>query len=214
MKLRTLLADRTYYGLEPKRLRDATGRALSRVVGLPPERARVSATNIRHDFSLDTVQGEALLKELVSSGLLEPPSDTQPGYRLRRGFYELAGARIVEPLPRARAKQILSEACALAERINEVDVHNPLYIDCFAVFGDYMSREHKLEDLWLGVAVDLRPPSRRMRFGRSMRKSEGAESIRGAFKDLSSFVHVRLVTDVRTLPRPYSVVFESRTALG
>ena len=48
-----------------------------------------------------------------------------------------------------------------------------------------------------------------MRFGRSLRKAEGAEAIRNAFKRLSSFVRVRLVTDVRTLPRPFSVVFEA-----
>jgi hypothetical protein len=41
-----------------------------------------------------------------------------------------------------------------------------------------------------------------------MRKPEGAASIKEAFKSLSSFMRVRLVTDVRSLPRPFSVVFE------
>jgi len=210
MKSRTLIADRLYYGLDPLRLRAATSRALSRVVGLAPERARISATNLRHDFAVDTVQGEALMDELVADGLLAPPDDRHAGYGLTAEFLELANARIVEPLPRARAKQLLTEACALAERINEEDVHNPLMIVAFAVYGDYMSREHRLAELSLGVVVELRPVSRRMRFGRSLRKTEGAEAIRGAFRRLSSFVRVRLVTELRTLPRPFSLVFEAR----
>ena len=210
MKTRTLISDRLYFGLDPLRLRAATGRALARVVGLAPERARVSATNLCHDFAVDTAQGMELVEELVAEGLLEPPTEQHSGYGLTPGFFELAGARIVEPLPRARAKQLLTEACALAERINQEDVHNPLAIEAFAVYGDYMSRTHKLEELSLGILVDLRPPSRRTRFGRMLRKSEGAEAMRGRFRDLSSFVHVRLVTDLRTLPRPFSLVFDTR----
>jgi hypothetical protein len=209
MKVRTLIADRLYYGLDPVRLRAATTRALARVVGLAPERARVSAINLRHDFAVDTVQGETLVNELVADGLLEPPTERHSGYAFTKEFFELASARIVEPLPRARAKQILSDACALAERINDEDLHNPLMVVAFAVYGDYMSREHHLGDLSLGVVVDLRPVSRRMRFGRMLRKQDGAAAIRSAFKGLSSFVRVRLVTDVRTLPRPFSLVFEA-----
>ena len=210
MKDRTLIADRLYYGLDPLRLRAATGRAIARVVGLAPERARVSATNLRHDFAVDTVQGEALMNELVADGLLEPPDDRRGGYGLTQDFMALAGARIVEPLPRARAKQLLTEACALAERINEEDVHNPLMVTAFAVYGDYMTREHRLAELSIGVVVELRPVSRRMRFGRSLRKTEGADAIKAAFRRLSSFMRVRLVTDLRTLPRPFSLVFEAR----
>ena len=43
-----------------------------------------------------------------------------------------------------------------------------------------------------------------------LRKQEGAEAIKAAFRGLSSFMRVRLVTDVRTLPRPFSLVFETR----
>jgi len=168
----------------------------------------VSATNLRHDFSLDTTQAEALVKEFVAEGLLDPPTIDRTGYGLTPQFVELAAARVVEPLPRARAKQLLTEACALAERINDEDVHNPLMVIAFAVHGDYMTPAHHLSTLAVGVVVDLRAPTRRMRFGRSMRKPEGAASIKEAFKSLSSFMRVRLVTDVRSLPRPFSVVFE------
>lgn len=210
MKPRTLMSDRLYFGLEPMRLRAATGRALARVVGLAPERARLSATHLRQDFSLDTIQGEVLVNELVAKGLLEPPNERQSGYGLTREFFELAAARVVEPLPRARAKQLLTEACALADRINEEAVHNPLAIAAFAVFGDYMSRSHRLEELALGIVVELRAPSRRTRFGRMLSKANGAATLRAAFGQLSSFMRVRLVTDLASVPRPFSLVYDAR----
>ena len=43
MKALTLVTQRLYFGIDALSLRAATGRVLSRVVGLPPERARVSA---------------------------------------------------------------------------------------------------------------------------------------------------------------------------
>lgn len=213
MKQRTLLTNRRYYGLDPVHLRAASGRALARVVGLPPERARISATNLRHDFSLDATQAESLVKEFVAEGLLEPPTLDRTGYGLTPQFAELAAARVVEPLPRTRARQLLIDACAIAERINQEDIHNPLMIIAFAVYGDYMTRSHHLSALSLGIVVDLRAPTRRMRFGRSMRKPEGAAAVKDAFKSLSSFMRVRLVTDVRSLPRPFNVVFENLTPL-
>ena len=101
----------------------------------------------------------------------------------------------------------------LAERINDEAVHNPLAIDAFAVHGDYMSRAHRLEQLSIGVVVALRAPSRRTRFGRMQSKIEGADAIRTAFGQLSSFIRVRLVTELRTLPRPFSLVFKGRLDL-
>jgi len=210
MKPRTLVTGRLYFGLDPIKLRTATGRALARVVGLPAERARVSATNLRQDFALDTTQGDALVHEFVGEGLLEPPNERSAGYGLTREFFALAVARVVEPLPRSRAKLLLTEACMLAERINDEAVHNPLAIDAFAVYGDYMSRAHRLEELSIGVVVALRAPSRRTRFGRMQSKVEGADAIRTAFSQLSSFIRVRLVTELRTVPRPFSLVFASQ----
>ena len=212
MKQRTLIADRLYYGLEPARLRSASARALTRVVGLPPERARVSASHLCHDFALDTADGAALVDELVAHGMLEPPVEGQAGYGLTPDFFGLASARIVEPLPRSRARQLVDDARALAERINEEDLHNPLSIVALAVFGDYMSRHSRLADLSFGVVVDLRAPTWRTRLGRMQRKSEGAQSLRTAFRELSSFVRLRIVTELPALPRPFSVVYDTRAA--
>ena len=210
MKQRTLIADRLYYGLEATHVRASSARALTRVVGLPPERARVSVVHLWNDFAVDATRGAALVEELVARGMLEPPAEGQSGYGFTSEFFELANARIVEPLPRARARQLVDDARALAERINDEDVHNPLSIVSLAVFGDFMTRHRRLADLCFGVVVDTRPPSWRTRLGRQQRKSEGVESMRTAFRDLSSFVRVHVVTQVREVPRPFSVVYDAR----
>ena len=209
MKTRTLVTDRLYFGLDPVKLRNATGRALSRVVGLQQQRARISATQLCQDFAVDTIQGAALVKEMVAGGLLDPPDASRSGYAMTEHFAELATARVVEPLARSRAKLLLTEGIALAERINEESVHNPLEISAFAVHGDFMSRARSLEQLCLGVVVRSRLPSRRTRFGRMQQKAEGAEAIRASFRELSSFIRVRLVTDAQSVPRPFSLVFQA-----
>lgn len=214
MKTRQLVMHRLYFGLDPLKLRAATGRALARVVGLPPERARVSATHLRQDFAVDTVRGQILVDEFVAEGLLDPPTARQAGYGFTQEFVHLASARIVEPLPRPRAKQLIADARAFAERFNDDAVHNPIEIAGLAVYGDYMSRASRLEQLCFGVLVRLRTPSRRTRFGRMLSKAEGADALRGELRGLSSFVRVRLVTDFQTLPRPFSVVFQAASEWG
>ena len=52
MKARTLVTQRSYYGMDPLSLRAATARVFARVVGLPAERARVSARNLHQDFGV------------------------------------------------------------------------------------------------------------------------------------------------------------------
>jgi hypothetical protein len=209
MKARTLVSDRLYFGLDPFRLCAATSRALSRVVGLPPERARLSVAHLRHDFAVETTQFQALVDEFVAEGLLDPPSEQKPGYGLKPEFFELAAARVVDPLPRARAKRLLADACAFVENVNANDGHNPLAIASLAVYGGFMSRAHHLEELSLGIVVELRATARPRRFGRMLTKAEGADAIRNGLRELSSFIRVRLVTDERTLPRPFSRVFDA-----
>ena len=207
MKARTLVTQRLYFGLKALDLRAATGRVLSRVVGLPPERARVSARHLRQDFGVDTVQGNTLVEQLVAEGLLEPPGELQADYGVTERFVEYASARVVEPLPRERARQLLVHACELATRVNGQWTHNPLEIEAVAPFGCYMSRDRQLAELPLGIVV--RPRARRARWGRAQTKSDGAREIRAQFRELSSFIHVRMVNDTRRLPRPFAVAFHA-----
>jgi hypothetical protein len=209
MRVRTLVTGRLYFGLDALNLRAATARVLARVVGLPPERARVSARNLCQDFGVDTTQGQALIDELIAEGLLEAPDELQTDYGLTERFLEYAAARVVEPLPRQRAKQLLSQACALAVEINDAWTHNPLEIEAIAPFGSYMTRDTKLAELALGIVVRPRAATRRARWGRMKAKSDGARAIRAAFRELSSFVVVRMVNETQLLPRPFAIAFHA-----
>jgi hypothetical protein len=212
MKARTLITDRLYFGIDPLSLRTGTARVYTRVVGLPPERARVSARSLRQDFGIgDTKIGQVLIDEFVAEGLLDPPNNLQQDYGLNQRFLEFAFARVVAPLARERAKQLLAKACEVAARINAEWTRNPLEIEMVAPYGSYISRDRQLSDLSLGVVVRNRLPSRRARWGRVATKSEGAREIRSALRELSSFIHVRLVSSKERLPRPFSVAFQDES---
>jgi hypothetical protein len=214
MKPRTLVTNRIYFGMDALNLRAATGRVFARVVGLPPDRARVSARSLRQDFGSDDPDaGQALIDEFVAERLLDPPNELQADYGLTERFLEFAFARVVEPLPRQRAKQLLAQACALAARINADWTRNPLEIELVAPFGSYMTRDKHLAELSLGVVVRPRPPARRARWARIATKTDGARDIRTALRELSSFIHVRMVSDKHSLPRPFAVAFQDDTSI-
>ena len=211
MKPRTLVAHQRYFGMDPVALRHAAGRVLMRVAGLPPDRAHVSAQRLREDFGLDTVSGDALVQQLVHNGLLEQDAGRNGDYRPTERFAEIASARIVAPLPRGRAKELLEQASRLAQEINREWTRNPLAIDALAVSGDYMSRKPEITDLTLWVVVGPRGRVRAPRWARLPTKAEGAVAIRNTLRKLSSFMVVHLVTETTTLPRPFSVAFRAET---
>jgi hypothetical protein len=204
---RTLITHRLYFGVEAQRLRDGSGRVLSRVVGLAPERARVSANHVKQDFGLDTAAGQALISEFVAEGLLQPHAERQGDYFLTERFVEMASARVVEPIPRTRAKLIVGKAGEVAARINAESRRNPLAVEAVAAFGSYMSLDEALGDIELAAVVRARDAVRRLRWRPMIPKAEGASEIRRAFRALSSFVRIQLVTDLRLVPRPFVVVF-------
>ena len=209
MNDRTLITQRQYFGVDAVRLRTAAGRVMARVLGLPPERAWVSARALRNDFGVDTIAGRGLVDELVAEGLLRPRHD-QPGeYRPTERFLELASARVVEALPRARAKAIVDRAVELAARIDGRWSRNPVEVAALATFGAYMSRDDFLDELALGIVVRPRPAPRILGWRRRMTRAEGVDEIRAAFRELSSFVRVGVVNDLKLLPRPFAVVFQA-----
>jgi hypothetical protein len=209
MRVRTLITQRLYFGFDAMHLRAATGRVLARVVGLPPERARVSLRNLCQDFGVDAARGQALIDELVAEHLLEAPDGMQADYGILPRFLEFAAARVVEPLPRERAKQLLLQASALATQINDEWTHNPLEIQAIAPFGSYMTRDSVLSDLGLGIVVRPRGATRRARWGRMQAKNDGGREIRAAFRELSSFIQVRMVNEQQLLPRPFAIAFHA-----
>ena len=208
MKQRTLVADRRYYGLDAVSLRAAAGRVAARVAGLPPERARVRGAFLRQDFGMDTVDGRALLDEMCAGGLLERPKGPTSDFLITRRMLELANARVVEPLPRAKAKMIVVRACELAERVNRDWARNPLEVAMVVPHGDYFGGNERLETLPLALVVRSRPGTRRAVFNR-LSKPDGARGLRDTFMELSSFVRVHLVTALEEVPRPFTVAWQA-----
>jgi len=211
MKSRTLIAHHRYFGVDAVALRTAAGRVLTRIVGMPADRARVRAEHLRQDFAVDTAGGDVLLHDLVEGGLLRPDDDHPGAFEPTDRLREFAAARVVEPLPRARARQLVARACAIVREINAEAARNPLFVDALAVSGSYMSRDSGLADLTLGVVVRSRGADRRARWGRMANKQVGAQAIREELQQLSSFVAVHFVTDVADLPRPFAIVYRDES---
>jgi hypothetical protein len=207
MKIRTLVSNQLYFGLEPLVFRRGAGRALTRVNGAPIEDVRISAQTLGKDFRLDAAAADAFVSALLSSGLLQPFPGHPTGYRLTERFAEFALARVVPPLPRARAKELLIQACQLAAKINADWTANPLMIHMVAVSGGYMSRNSRIAELTLWPVVKRRVDVRARRFGASTSKADGASEISAALRALSSFILVKMVADKTSIERPFAVPF-------
>jgi hypothetical protein len=209
MKNRTLISNQLYFGLEPLDLRRGTDRTLSRVFGLPPERVRVNAQTLCEDFRLDQAAGDALVDVLASAGLIEADPENAGNYRLTERFHEFAQARVVAPLERTEAKDLIDKACRTAAQINADRTWNPLTIDIMAVSGTYMSRRDSMAELKLWPVVKSRAQVRHRHFGPPMTKAEGSSDIRATLRGLSPFIVVHLVTDMTSIDRPFSVPFRA-----
>src|SRR5438874_808619 len=207
MKIRTLVSNQLYFGLEPLVFRRGAGRALTRIAGAPLEHARISAQALGKDFRLDAAAADALVNALLSSGLLQTFPGHPSDFRLTERFSEFALARVVPPLPRARAKALLVQACELAGKINAEWTANPLVIHLVAVSGGYMSRNSRIAELTLWPVVKRRVDVRARRFGASTSKADGASEISAAMRALSSFILVRMVADKNSIERPFAVPF-------
>jgi len=208
MTIRTLVSKQLHFGLEPLAFRRGAARVLARVAGQPREEARVTFEALREDFRLDAAGAKALLRALVARRLLEPWNDTSD-YRLTERFREFALARVVPPLQRTRAKWLIEKAGMLAAQINAKWTRNPFVIAKIAVSGSYMSRKDELAELSLWLIVRPRTHARARVWGQSLSSAGGARQISSAVRSLSSFIVVRVVTDVESLPRPFSVAFQA-----
>jgi len=209
MKPRTLVAHQTYFGFEAARFREAANRVLARVIGLPVDRAQVHERRLREDFAVTTQTGQGLVDDLVRGGLLMPRGERPGEYRLTEKFAEFAYARIIAPLPRSRARQLLERAAKIAANINASWTRNPLEIEMVAVTGAYMSRDEQLGELTLNVVLRNRAQPRTLPWGRRASKAEAAKEIRAEIASVTTFAVVHLLTDRQAVPRPFNVVYNS-----
>ena len=208
MTIRTLVWEQLQFGLEPSAFRRGAARALARVAGESREEARITVEQLREDFRLDAPGAEALLRALIEQRLLESAPE-RSDYGLTERFREFALARVVPALDRARAKRLIERAGMLAAQINAKWTRNPFVIAMIAVSGSYMSRDRKLPELNLWLIVRPRTPSRSSVWGLSSSRGNAARNIREAVRSLSSFIVVRMVTEDKSLPRPFTIAFRA-----
>jgi hypothetical protein len=202
-----LVTRHLYFGIDPVHLRNAAERVLTRVNGLPPERASVALDALAHDFQLSTRDSLPMVEEMVRGGLLERPQIDSDQYLITDKFRRYAHARVVEPLPRMRAQMLVTHMADLAEHFNRTASRNKYEIEELAVYGGYMSRERELPELSIGVTGRRRAPDTRPLVGRATTPNAGHEQIRRLFEDLSSFVQVRFFKRLQDVPRPFTVLF-------
>jgi hypothetical protein len=210
-KLRRLVADRQYFGLEAPALRAGAERSLAHLSTRPPEQARIDVRSLGEAFRLDVPASWELLRALLMGGLLYP--DGSGGYLPTRHFREYALACVVAPLSRGRAKALIERACGLAARINADWVGNPLQIGTVAVSGSYMSRLDQLSELSLWLILHWRRDARSQRAASSLSKDDALRQILEPMNALSSFMVVRIVADKQAVPRPFSVAFQAHEAV-
>jgi len=205
-KIRRLIADQQCFGLGAKAFHDGAERTLGRVSGPAAEPARIDVHSLSEDFRLDADASWRLLRALLAGGLL---LSAGPGsYRPTARFREYAQAKVVMPLTRARAKDLLDGVRKVAARVNANWTRNPYQIRLILVSGSYMSRTQLLPEVSLWLILRRRNEVRARRENR-MSKSDAMRQIAAALRELSSFFIVRVAPDRQGVPRPFGVVFEA-----
>jgi hypothetical protein len=206
MKIRTLVSNQLYFGLDPLVFRRGAGRALARVAGVPIGSVSINTETLAADFKIDRAATLGLMQVLLDRGLLQSGPDSSD-YRLTERFAEFALARVVPPMSRPHAKEVLNQATQLATKINAEWTHNPLVIQLMAVSGGYMTRTNGIGELALWPVVRRRAAARARGFGTSMTVSDGIKEIGKGLCALSSFIVVHIVTDKASIERPFAVPF-------
>lgn len=205
----TLVARHLYFGLEPLRLRDAANRLLARLPDSRPRASAVPAEALVEEFAFDPSRSQAMLAEMVESGVLMKMSDTGEHFAITTRFREIARARIIEPLERAQAQMLLTHCAEVAEKFNRSASRNKYEIECIAVYGSYMSRHPGLAEVELAITGRKRSPGQTNFIGRATAQTEGTAQIRQLFERLSGFIEVHFYKRPVDIPRPFSVIFRS-----
>jgi hypothetical protein len=204
----TLVHRKLYFGIEAMRLRESAARVLTRLHGLPPERAIVKLDALLDDFRIGAAASQTMVEEMVRRRVLLPLAE-RGEYAITDRFRELAQAELVEPLTRAKAKMVLDHIAELAWHFNRAAQDNKYEIDALAAFGAYMRLEPDVSDLQVAVTGRHRPPPARPALGRGTRMLKGHEEIRRMIEGQSRFVRAHFVRGLDEVPRPFAVIFKS-----
>jgi len=207
VKQRKLIAYQTYFGLEAGILHAGAKRALERLSAHAAEPLTISVRSLGEDFGLDSAASGTLLRAFLAGGLLYP--DGNGGYYATTRFREYAFAKVVVPLSRSEAKNLVNAACGAAARVNADSETMPFLIDTMLVSGSYMSLRGLVPELSLWLVLRRRHQSHQLSTD-LMSKDDALRHIKATISGLSPVIAVRIVPDKQKVPRPFSVVFEKK----
>jgi hypothetical protein len=205
----TLVTKRLYFGVDAQRMRDASARVLARLESEGHGRSVVKFETLVEAFGLSAAASRPMIDEMLHRGLLEQ-QDTRSGvYGITDKFRRYAYAEIVEPLPRNRAKMLLTHVADLAWQFNRSAHDNKYEIEALAVYGDYVSLAPELEEITIGITGRRRPPPRHPVAGRATRQVHGRDEIRALFEGQSRYLRVHFFQRLDDVPRPFNVLYKS-----
>lgn len=210
MKPLTLVTKKLYFGVDAQRMRESSARVLVRLEGQPPGRAVVKLDALVEDFRVSAAASRSMIEEMLRRGLLERHDARGGEYGVTEKFRRYADAEIVEPLPRGRAKMLLTHVADLAWQFNRTATDNKYEIDALTVFGSYMTLEPELEEVALGVTGRRRPPPQNPATGRATEPLHGHDRIRELIEDQSRYLRAHFFQQLDDVPRPFTVLFKSR----
>lgn len=209
MKAVTLVTRKLYFGVDAMQMRDSTARVLSRFEEPPREQPVINLAALLEDFRVSAAASRPMVEEMVRHGLLQRLPDRSAEYGVTDKFRLYADARIIEPLPRSRAKMLLNHVADLAWHFNRTAVENKYEIDALAVFGPFMSLEPELAELTVACTGRRRTPAERPAAGRATKSEQGHEQIRELIEGQSSYLQAKFFQRLDDVPRPFSVIFKS-----
>lgn len=209
MKAVTLVTKKLYFGVDAQQMRESSARVMSRFEGLPPDRTVIKLDALIADFRVSAAASRPMIDEMLRHGLLQRLGERSGEYGVTEKFRLYADARIIEPLPRSRAKMLLTHIADLAWHFNRTAVDNKYEIDALAVFGPYMSLEPELAELTVAVTGRRRPPAARPAAGRATAVQQGHEQIRELVESQSNYLRAKFFQGLDDVPRPFSVIFKS-----
>ena len=205
----TLVTKKLYFGVDAQRMRDASSRVLARLRSETPGRAVIRLDALVEDFRVSAAASRPMIDEMLRHGLLEQQDTRGNAYAITDKFRRYANAEIIEPLPRARAKMLLTHIADLAWQFNRSAHDNKYEIEALVVFGDYMSLGAELEEVTIGITGRRRPPPRNPAAGRATHAVHGREEIRALFEGQSRYLRAQFFSHLDNVPKPFNVLFKS-----
>src|SRR5215471_1096722 len=206
MKSVSLVATHRYFGIAAQKLRDATGRVVARVQGVPDDRAMINLEGLAREFGLSAAAARDLADRMVHSGLLRRMTPEAIEFGITTKFRMYAQANFVDPIERKQAQPLIDRVRVAAAEFNETARHNKYEIEALAVFGDFANREPEIAELSIAVTGRRRLPPEDPLFGRATLPTRGHEEIRTLLENQSVYIRTYFFKRLQDVPRPFSVV--------